>query len=68
MSSADLVTLLAWVGTALVAGFIAAWARYFILRNSAEEEVARLRLPVAVTVVLVVVLVVLAVTEPPSST
>lgn len=68
MSGADLVTLLAWVGTALVAAFIAAWARYFLLRTSDEEEVARLRLPVAVTVALVVVLAVLAVTEPAPTT
>jgi hypothetical protein len=68
VSGADLVTLLAWVGVAVVGVFLAAWARYFIVRNGAEEEVARLRVPIAATVVLVVLLVVLAVAQPPAAT
>lgn len=64
MSRADLVTVLAWVGTGLVAASIGAWARYAILRNSADEEPARLRLPVVLTVALVVALLVLVLAEP----
>jgi hypothetical protein len=68
VSGAHLVTLLAWVGVAVVGVFLAAWARYFIVRNGPEEEVARLRVPIAATVVLVVLLVVLAVAQPPAAT
>ena len=64
MSRADLVTLLAWLGVALVGGCIAAWARYAVLRTSADDEVARLRVPVAVTLALVVVLAALVVASP----
>lgn len=64
MSGADLVSLLAWVGVAVLGLCIGAWARYFIIKNGAEEEEARLRLPVAATVAMVLVLVVLAVVEP----
>ena len=64
MSGADLVSLLAWAGVAVLAATIAAWARYAMLRTSTDEVTASLRLPVAATAVLVVVVLVLVVAEP----
>lgn len=53
------------VGPVLVALTLAMWARYFIIRFGDDDEVARWRVPVVLTVVLVITLVVVAVLEEP---
>lgn len=68
MSGADLVSLVAWGGTAVLALCIAAWARYFIIKNGDEDVVASLRLPVATTLALLVVVGVLLAVQPATGT
>lgn len=52
-------------GPAMVALALAMWARYFLIRFGEDDEVPRLRAPVAATVALVVTLVLIAVLEEP---